>query len=75
MKLLVGCELKTIIFAIMANKIMTTQQYADDIYKHYSKSNTASQQRIRKMIKDGKKLPQVVRIMQSGKYHLLEVTL
>jgi len=52
---------------------MTTEQYAKDIYIKYSKTNTASQQRIRKMIKDGKQLPQVVNIMQSGKYHLLEV--
>lgn len=54
--------------------IMTTEQYAKDVYCKYSKTNTASQQRIRKMIKDGKDLPQVVKIMQSGKYHLLEVS-
>lgn len=57
----------------MATIIMTTEQYANDVYKHYSKTKTASQQRIRKMIKDGKELPQVVKITQSGKYHLLEV--
>lgn len=58
----------------MANVIMTTAQYAKDVYYKYSKSNTASQQRIRKMIKDGKELPQVVKITNSGKYHLLEVS-
>lgn len=52
---------------------MTTEQYAKDIYTKYSKTKTASQQRIRKMIKDGNPLPQVVNVMQSGKYHLLEV--
>ena len=34
--------------------IMTTEQYAKEVYCKYSKTNTASQQRIRKMIKDGK---------------------
>lgn len=57
----------------MATIIMTTQQYAKEIYYKYSKSGSGTQQRIRKMIKDGKELPQVVKIMQSGKYHLLEV--
>ena len=54
---------------------MTTQQYAKDVYIKYSKTKTASQQRIRKMIKDGKALPQVVNITVSGKYHLLEVAI
>lgn len=57
----------------MATVIMTTQQYAKDIYSKLSKTGTASQQRIRKMIKDGKELPNVIKITQSGKYHLLEV--
>lgn len=55
------------------NTIMTTEQYAKEVYYKYAKSKTGSQQRIRKMIKDGKELPQVVNITQSGKYHLLEV--
>ena len=41
--------------------IMTTEQYAKDIYCKHSKTNTASQQRIRKMIKDNKPLPQVAK--------------
>jgi len=57
----------------MANKLMTTEQYAKEVYAPLSKTGTASQQRIRKMIKDGKKLPNVISIQQSGKYHLLEV--
>jgi hypothetical protein len=57
----------------MATKLLTTQQYAECIYKYHSKTGTASQQRIRKMIKDGKELPQVLKIVVVGKYHLLEV--
>ncbi len=57
----------------MATIIMTTAQYANDVYKYHSYTGTASQQRIRKMIKDGKELPQVIKITKSGKYHLLEV--
>ena len=52
---------------------MTTEQYAKEVYIKYSKTNTASKQRIRKMIKDGKELPQVQSITQSGKYYLLNV--
>ena len=52
---------------------MTTEQYAKEVYASLSKTGTASQQRIRKMIKDGKELPNVIKITQSGKYHLLEV--
>lgn len=57
----------------MATTIMTTEQYAKEVYYKYSKSGSGTQQRIRKMIKDGKELPQVKQITQSGKYHLLEV--
>ena len=45
-------------------KVMNTQQYAKEIYYKYSK--TATQQRIRKMISDGKELPQVVKIDRIG---------
>jgi hypothetical protein len=47
-------------------KIMNTEQYAKDVYTNYSKTKTASQQRIRKMIKDGKDLPQVVKMERVG---------
>ncbi len=52
---------------------MTTEQYAKEVYCKHSKTNTASQQLIRKMIKNNKPLPQVAKITQSGKYYLLEV--
>lgn len=45
---------------------MTTEQYAKDIYSNYSKTGTASQQRIRKMIKDNKPLPQVINMERVG---------
>lgn len=45
---------------------MNTQQYAQEIYKNYSKTKTASQQRIRKMIKNGEPLPQVKEIQRVG---------
>lgn len=45
---------------------MTTEQYAKDIYCKYSKTGTASQQRIRKMVKDNKPLPQVVDMERVG---------
>lgn len=57
---------------------MTTEQYAKDIYIKYSKTGTASQQRIRKMLKDGKQLPQVVKIERIGNndyYTLLHVAI
>jgi hypothetical protein len=57
-------------------KIMTTEQYAKEVYCNYSKTATASQQRIRKMVKDGKSLPQVVkteRIGNNGYFILLHV--
>lgn len=47
-------------------KIMNTEQYAKDVYCKYSKTGTASQQRIRKMIKDGKPLPQVTKVERVG---------
>ena len=54
-------------------KIMNTQQYASEIYHMYSKTNTASQQLIRRMIKNNKALPQVVHIDRVGRngYFLL----
>lgn len=50
----------------MAIQIMNTEQYAKDVYCKYSKTSTASQQRIRKMIKEGKSLPQVVKMDRVG---------
>ena len=47
-------------------KIMNTEQYAKDVYAKYYKTGTASQQRIRKMIKDGKTLPQVSKVERVG---------
>jgi len=47
-------------------KIMNTEQYAKEVYCKYSKTSTASQQRIRKMIKDGKQLPQVTKMERMG---------
>jgi hypothetical protein len=47
-------------------KVMNTQQYAKEVYYKYSKTKTATQQRIRKMISDGKELPQVVKIERIG---------
>jgi len=47
-------------------KVMNTEQYAKEVYHKYSKTNTASQQRIRKMIKVGKPLPQVTKIERVG---------
>ena len=47
-------------------KVMNTQQYAKEIYSKYSKTKTASQQRIRKMIKNGEYLPQVREIQRVG---------
>lgn len=47
-------------------QIMTTEQYAKEVYCKYSKTGTASQQRIRKMVKDGKPLPQVNKIERVG---------
>lgn len=58
--------------------IMTTEQYAKEVYCKYSKTSTASQQRIRKMIKDGKQLPHVIKIEKIGGnsyYNLLHVEL
>ena len=54
-------------------KIMNTEEYAKEVYCKYSKTKTASQQRIRKMIKDGKNLPQVYKVERVGnnKYFLL----
>ena len=45
---------------------MNTEQYAKEVYCKYSKTGTASQQRIRKMIKSGKSLPQVTKIERVG---------
>ena len=47
-------------------KVMNTEQYAKDIYSKYSKTKTASQQLIRRMIKEGKELPQVKKIERVG---------
>jgi hypothetical protein len=47
-------------------KVMNTEQYAKEVYCLYSKTKTASQQRIRKMVKDGKPLPQVSKIERMG---------
>ena len=47
-------------------KIMNTEQYAKEVYCKYSKTGTASQQRIRKMLKDGKSLPQVIKVDRVG---------
>jgi hypothetical protein len=47
-------------------KVMNTEQYAKEVYCKYSKTGTASQQRIRKMIKDGKPLPQVIKMERMG---------
>jgi len=47
-------------------KVMNTQQYAKEVYVNYSKTKTASQQRIRKMIKNGEHLPQVREIQRVG---------
>lgn len=47
-------------------KLMNTEQYAKEVYCKYSKTGTASQQRIRKMIKSGKSLPQVTKIERVG---------
>lgn len=54
-------------------QIMTTEEYASKIYCNYSKTHTASQQRIRKMIKDGTPLPQVEKMERIGnnKYFIL----
>jgi hypothetical protein len=59
-------------------KVMTTEQYAKEVYCKYSKTGTASQQRIRKMIKENKNLPQVTkteRIGNNNYYILLHVEL
>jgi hypothetical protein len=71
------CNLSSI-FVIMEKeiRIMNTEQYAKEVYYKYSKTNTASQQRIRKMIKDGKNLPQVIKIERMGNnnyFNLLHV--
>jgi len=57
----------------MEIKIMNTEQYAKEVYCNYSKTKTASQQRIRKMIKDGENLPQVKKIERIGNnsYYIL----
>ena len=58
-------------------QIMTTEQYAKEVYCKYSKTGTASQQRIRKMVKEGKPLPQVTKIERIGNndyFILLHVT-
>jgi len=47
-------------------KIMNTQQYAKEVYQKYSKTGTASQQRIRKMVKNGEPLPQVTKVERVG---------
>ena len=54
-------------------KVMNTQQYANEVYCKYSKTGTGSQQRIRKMVKDGKPLPQVKEIQRMGNndYYIL----
>jgi hypothetical protein len=59
-------------------QIMTTGQYAKEVYYKYSKTGTATQQRIRKMIKEGKPLPQVDKIERVGGndyFILLHVTI
>ena len=63
----------------MVNKIMTTEQYSKDVYissKGKGKGTGCSQQYIRRLIAANKldKLNNVVKVMKSGKYHLLEVT-
>ena len=47
-------------------KIMNTEQYAKEVYYKYSKTSTASQQRIRKMVKNGEALPQVTKVERIG---------
>lgn len=57
---------------------MTTEQYAKEVYCKYSKTKTASQQLIRRMIKEGKDLPQVKKIERIGNndyYSLLHVAI
>lgn len=57
-------------------KIMNTEQYAKEIYHMYSKTNTASQQIVRRMIKNNKPLPQVThveRVGTNGYFFLLHV--
>jgi hypothetical protein len=59
-------------------QIMTTEQYAKEVYCKYSKTGTATQQRIRKMVKEGKTLPQVSKIERIGGndyFILLHVTI
>jgi hypothetical protein len=57
----------------MELQIMTTEEYASKVYHKYAKTGTASQQRIRKMIKDGTPLPQVEKMERIGnnKYYIL----
>jgi len=50
----------------MSIKVMNTEQYAKEIYCHYSKTGTASQQIVRRMIAAGKPLPQVDKIERIG---------
>lgn len=47
-------------------RIMNTQQYAKQVYCKYSRTGTASQQRVRKMIRDNIPLPQVTKIERVG---------
>lgn len=56
---------------------MNTEQYAKEIYCKHSKTGTASQQLIRRMIKNKKELPDVVKIESIGAndyFYLLHVT-
>ena len=54
---------------------MTTEQYSKEIYVNSKGQLGCSQQYIRKMIAKGKalQLPRVVKLEQSGKYHLLHI--
>ena len=59
--------------AAMNIKVMNTEQYAKEVYCHYSKTGTASQQIVRRMIAAGKELPRVEKIERVGnnEYFLL----
>lgn len=51
-------------------KFITTEEYSKSgLYK----GKPVSQQAIRKAIKKGNQLPNVISLAKSGKYHLLEV--
>ena len=55
--------------------VMGTGQYAQEVYSKHSKTKTGSSARIRRMILDDMKLPQVVKIEKIGRDHILYVDL